>query len=93
VLPGEATLADEMTVVAVEAIHAARESARAALGQALAEPFGRPIAASPIPGPTASTGLRSDGARCAMRALVISPPATGHPVPASPRRSSMPNRT
>ncbi len=43
VLPSEATLADEMTVVAVEAIHAARESARAALARALAEPLSRDL--------------------------------------------------
>nr|WP_294524275.1 aminopeptidase N [uncultured Rhodopila sp.] len=35
-LPGEATLADRMQVVDVEAIHAARDLARAAIGQALA---------------------------------------------------------
>ena len=39
VLPSEMMLADDLKVVAVEAIHAARESARAALGQALAEPL------------------------------------------------------
>jgi aminopeptidase N len=38
-LPGEANLADEMTTVAVEAIHAAREQARAALARALVEPL------------------------------------------------------
>ncbi|WP_428487565.1 aminopeptidase N [Rhodopila sp.] len=37
VLPGEATLADRMTVVDVDAIHAARDMARAAIGQALAD--------------------------------------------------------
>jgi aminopeptidase N len=36
-LPNEAALADRMTVVDVEAIHAARDIARAAIGQALAE--------------------------------------------------------
>ncbi len=39
VLPSEAALADEMAIVAVEAIHAARESARAALAGALAAPL------------------------------------------------------
>ena len=34
-LPGEATLADKMDVVDVDAIHAARDMARAAIGQAL----------------------------------------------------------
>ncbi|MGD0107245.1 MAG: aminopeptidase N, partial [Rhodopila sp.] len=36
-LPGEATLADKMTVVDVEAIHAARDMARTAIGQALSD--------------------------------------------------------
>ena len=36
-LPGEATLADKMTVVDVEAIHAARDMARAAIGVALSD--------------------------------------------------------
>jgi aminopeptidase N len=35
-LPGEATLADKMTVVDVDAIHTARDLARAAIGRALA---------------------------------------------------------
>jgi aminopeptidase N len=38
-LPTEAFLADQLAVVDVEAIHAAREGARAALGQALAAEF------------------------------------------------------
>jgi aminopeptidase N len=38
-LPSETTLAEEMAVVAVEAIHAVRESVRAALAQALAAPL------------------------------------------------------
>jgi aminopeptidase N len=38
-LPSEANLADEMAVVAVEAIHRAREHARGALARALAEPL------------------------------------------------------
>jgi aminopeptidase N len=38
-LPSEAFLADQLVVVDVDAIHAARESARAALGQALAAEF------------------------------------------------------
>jgi len=64
VLPGEATLADEMTVVAVEAIHAARESARAALGQALAEPFGATYRRLADPGT-----YRIDGPSIGRRAL------------------------
>jgi aminopeptidase N len=39
VLPSEANLAEAVTPVAVEAIHAARESARAAIAQALAGPL------------------------------------------------------
>ena len=38
-LPSEAFLADQLAVVDVDAIHAARESARAALGEALAAEF------------------------------------------------------
>jgi aminopeptidase N len=38
-LPSEAFLADQLTVVDVEAIHAARENTRAALGRALADEF------------------------------------------------------
>ena len=36
-LPGEATLADKMDVVDVDAIHAARDLARSAIGRALAD--------------------------------------------------------
>jgi aminopeptidase N len=64
VLPSEATLADEMTVVAVEAIHAARESARAALGQALAEPLSETYRRLADPGP-----YRTDGQSIGRRAL------------------------
>src|SRR4029077_15340193 len=39
ILPGEATLADEMKIVDPEAIHAARETARAEIAAALREPF------------------------------------------------------
>ena len=66
------------TVVDVDAIHAARESARAAdrLG-----PRGRIRCRSttswPIAGPTVSTARRSAGARCAMSRSAISPPANG----------------
>jgi aminopeptidase N len=38
-LPGEATLADKMDVVDVDAIHAARDLARSAIGQALSSDF------------------------------------------------------
>src|SRR5712692_6343442 len=64
VLPGEATLADEMAVVAVEAIHAARESARAALAGALAEPLSETYRRLADPGP-----YRIDGQSIGRRAL------------------------
>jgi aminopeptidase N len=64
VLPSEASLADEMTVVAVEAIHAARESARAALGQALAEPLAETYRRLADPGP-----YQIDGPSIGRRAL------------------------
>ncbi len=64
VLPGEATLADEMSVVAVEAIHVARESARAALAGALAEPLSQTYRRLADPGP-----YRIDGAAIGHRAL------------------------
>jgi aminopeptidase N len=64
VLPSEASLADEMTVVTVEAIHAARESARAALGQALAEPLAEAYRRLADPGP-----YRIDGNSIGQRAL------------------------
>jgi len=64
VLPSEATLADEMAVVAVEAIHAARESARAALAGALAEPLSQTYRRLADPGP-----YRTDGRSIGGRAL------------------------
>ena len=64
VLPSEATLADEMAVVAVESIHAARDSARAALGQALAEPLTETYRRLADSGP-----YRSDGRSIGHRAL------------------------
>ncbi len=64
VLPGETTLADEMDVVAVDSIHAARDSARAALGQALGEPLSEAYRRLADPGP-----YRSDGRSIGRRAL------------------------
>jgi aminopeptidase N len=64
VLPSEATLADEMKAVAVEAIHAARENARAALGQTLAEPLAQTYDRLADPGP-----YRIDGRSIGRRAL------------------------
>jgi aminopeptidase N len=63
-LPGENTLADEMSVVAVEAIHAARETARAELAQALSEPLHDAYRRLADPGP-----YRIDGHSIGRRAL------------------------
>jgi aminopeptidase N len=64
VLPSEATLAEEMAVVAVEAIHAVRENARAALAGALAEPLAQSYRRLADPGP-----YRIDGRAIGRRAL------------------------
>jgi aminopeptidase N len=63
-LPGEANLADEMAVVAVEAIHAAREGVRTALADALGEPLAESYRRLADPGP-----YRSDGPSIGRRAL------------------------
>ncbi len=63
-LPSEANLADEMSVVAVEAIHAAREQARAALARALAEPLRAAYRDLADPGP-----YRIDAVSIGRRAL------------------------
>jgi aminopeptidase N len=63
-LPSESTLADEMAVVAVDAIHTARETARAAIGQALAGPLADLYRALEDPGP-----YRIDGRSIGRRAL------------------------
>jgi aminopeptidase N len=63
-LPSETSLADEMTVVTVEAIHAARESARAALAEALAEPLAACYRELADPGP-----YRIDAPSIGRRAL------------------------
>src|SRR5204863_3458700 len=63
-LPSETTLADEMAVVAVEAIHAAREGARTALADALAEPLLETYRRLADPGP-----YRIDGHSIGRRAL------------------------
>jgi len=63
-LPSETTLADEMAVVAVEAIHAAREGARAGLADALAEPLLEAYRRLADPGP-----YRIDGHSIGRRAL------------------------
>jgi aminopeptidase N len=63
-LPSETTLAEEMAVVAVEAIHAVRESVRAALAQALAGPLADAYRRLADPGP-----YRMDGLSIGRRAL------------------------
>jgi aminopeptidase N len=63
-LPGESILADEMATVAVDAIHAARESVRAALAQALAGPLADTYRALTDP-----EGYRTDGRAIGRRAL------------------------
>jgi aminopeptidase N len=63
-LPSEANLADEMKIVAVEAIHAAREHARAALAAALVEPLAVAYRDLADPGP-----YRIDARAIGRRAL------------------------
>jgi len=63
-LPSEPNLADEMAIVAVEAIHAARDSARQALAAALAEPLADTYRRLADPGP-----YRIDGDAIGRRAL------------------------
>jgi aminopeptidase N len=63
-LPSEATLADEMAVVDVEAIHAVRDEARAAIAAALATALGDAYRDLHDPGP-----YRTDGESIGRRAL------------------------
>ncbi|HWB47910.1 MAG TPA: aminopeptidase N [Stellaceae bacterium] len=63
-LPGEATLADEMAVVDVEAIHAVREEARAAIAAALATALGETYRTLTDPG-----AYKTDRAAVGRRAL------------------------
>ena len=64
ILPSESFLADQLTVVNVDAIHAARETARAALGEALAAEFEAAYRQYGDPGP-----YRIDGTSIGRRAL------------------------
>ncbi|HEX3861159.1 MAG TPA: aminopeptidase N [Stellaceae bacterium] len=63
-LPSEATLADAMAVVAVEAIHDVREDSRAVLGRALSTALADTYRRLSDPGP-----YRADGPSIARRAL------------------------
>ena len=63
-LPSESLLADQMAVVDVDGIHAAREFVRAGLGRALAAPLRAAYAAFAETGP-----YRNDGAAIGRRAL------------------------
>jgi aminopeptidase N len=64
VLPSEAFLADQMAVVDVDAVHAAREDARAEIGRTLAQEFAAAYDALADPGP-----YRIDGLAIGRRAL------------------------
>jgi aminopeptidase N len=81
VLPGEAFLADQMAVVDVDAVHAAREGARAELGRALAAEFAAACDALADPGP-----YRIDGAAIGRRALRNA--ALGYVAAADPGRGA-----
>jgi aminopeptidase N len=63
-LPSEATLADEMAVVDVEAIHTVREDARAAIAAAMATAIGETYRTLTDPGP-----YKADGEAIGRRAL------------------------
>ncbi len=63
-LPGEAFLADRMAVADVDAVHRARETARAEIGRALQAEFAAGYRALADPGP-----YRIDGASIGRRAL------------------------
>jgi aminopeptidase N len=64
VLPSESFLADQMAVVDVDAVHRARETARAEIGGALAKEFADAYASLADPGP-----YRIDGTAIGRRAL------------------------
>jgi aminopeptidase N len=76
-LPGEMTLADEMTVVDVDGIHAVREEARAAIASALATALGEAYRELGDPGPYRTDGV-SIGKR-ALRNVCLGYLAAGHP--------------
>ncbi|MGH7029759.1 MAG: aminopeptidase N, partial [Stellaceae bacterium] len=63
-LPSESFLADQLVVIDVDAVHAARETARAEIGRALTAEFGAAYEALGDPGP-----YRIDGAAIGRRAL------------------------
>ena len=92
-LPSEAFLADRMTVVDVDAIHAAREVARAEIGRALAAEFAAAYRASADPGPYLIDGMSIGRRALRNAASPISPPPIRTRARHSPRRSSTPPRT
>jgi aminopeptidase N len=76
ILPSEATLADEMKTVDPEAIHIAREAARAEIAVALREPLAAAYRDLADPGPY-KTDSRSIGGR-ALRNVCLAYIATGN---------------
>ncbi len=77
-LPGEAMLADKMAVVDVEAIHAARDMARAAIGQALSDKLRATYDSLTDTGPYAIDGA-SIGRRSLRNACLSYLVASGDP--------------
>ena len=93
VLPTESFLADQMAIVDVDAIHAARETARAEIGRALTAEFAAAYESFADPGP-----YRIDGAAIGRRALrnvclAYLAAADAAKGAALPRRSSTPRAT
>ncbi|HXC26766.1 MAG TPA: aminopeptidase N [Stellaceae bacterium] len=76
-LPGEATLADEMEIVDVEAIHAVREDARRTIAIALSTELGETYRNLTNPGPYLTDGV-SIGRR-ALRNVSLAYLAAGNP--------------
>ena len=90
-LPGEAFLADQMAVADVDAIHAVRDSARAAIGQALAGRIARDLRAADRYRAVQHRRRRDRPAcRCAMPASPISRRTAMPKGSRGRRRSSMP---
>ena len=75
-LPSEAFLADQMPIADPDAIHAARDNARAAIGTHLAPILHATYMQLADPGPCRSMVSPWEGARCATPASPTSQPAT-----------------